>query len=211
MNVVLLTKRDEWSMRAGKIAQLAFPDLLWIAGERDEPMPMFTAPDILLSFLSPWIVPAGILERTKTAINFHPGSANYPGIGCYNFALYEGSSDYGCVAHWMKPAVDTGLILDKERFQIYLGDTVASLRERTLIHMTSLFSRVCDDLEMGRQRWALETRWNCPAYTRKQLEELSTITPDMDADEIARRVRATTYQNFRPRVVLGGHTFECVS
>ena len=209
MSVVLLTKRDEWSARAGKIAQLAFPDLLWIAGERDEPMPMFTPPDILLSFLSPWIVPAGILERTKTAINFHPGSADYPGIGCYNWALYAEAQLYGCVAHLMAPKVDTGEILEQRLFPIYEGDSVASLRERTLAVMLALFVDWCDAVTYELPRAKL--RWNSEPFTRADLEELATITPDMDADEIARRVRATTYQNFRPRVILGGHTFECVS
>ena len=211
MSVVLLTKRDEWSTRAAQIAKLAFPDLLWIAGERDEPMPMFTPPDILLSFLSPWIVPASVLERTKTAINFHPGSANYPGIGCYNFALYEGVQWYGCVAHFMEPNVDTGMIVDEMNFQILPGESVESLKMRTMIHMTSLFAAFAETLPAGLEVEGNGTEWTRKPFTRADLETLATITADMDADEIARRVRATTYQNFRPRVILGGHTFECVS
>ena len=37
--------------------------------------------DLLISYISPWIVPKAILDKTKRwNINFHPGSPEYPGI-----------------------------------------------------------------------------------------------------------------------------------
>ena len=46
--------------------------------------------DILISYISPWIVPVEILEKTKKwNINFHPGPPEYPGIGCLNFAIFD--------------------------------------------------------------------------------------------------------------------------
>src|SRR5687767_10575563 len=45
----------------------------------------------IISYLSRWVVPPWLLEQALgAAINFHPGTPEYPGIGCCNFALYEG-------------------------------------------------------------------------------------------------------------------------
>ena len=44
--------------------------------------------DLLISYISPWIVPKAVLDKTKRwNINFHPGPPEYPGIGCFNFAI----------------------------------------------------------------------------------------------------------------------------
>ncbi len=65
----------------------------------------------IISFVSPWIIPENLLNSAqKAAINFHPGPPDYPGTGCYNFALYEGTKKYGVTAHHMEKKVDTGNI-----------------------------------------------------------------------------------------------------
>ena len=46
--------------------------------------------DLLISYISTWIVPKAVLAKTKRwNINFHPGSLEYPGIGCFNFAIFD--------------------------------------------------------------------------------------------------------------------------
>ena len=46
--------------------------------------------DYVISYLSPWIIPALLLEQvSQAAINFHPGTVDYPGTGCTNMALYH--------------------------------------------------------------------------------------------------------------------------
>ena len=46
--------------------------------------------DLLISYISPWIVHKSVLDKTKRwNINFHPGSPEYPGIGCFNFAIFD--------------------------------------------------------------------------------------------------------------------------
>ena len=52
--------------------------------------------DMIIAYISGWIVPNSILKKTKRwNINFHPGPPEYPGIGCFNFAIYNSSNDYG--------------------------------------------------------------------------------------------------------------------
>jgi methionyl-tRNA formyltransferase len=204
-SVVLLSKRDEWSRHAGEIAKIIFPNVVWHEGQWGESLPAFAPPDLLLSFLSPWIVPARILEGAQTAVNFHPGSADYPGIGCYNFALYDGVKRYGAVAHFMAPQVDTGTIIEDRRFDVYATDTVESLKRRTMAVMLGLFVDVASALAGAGVSG--NGKWSRKPYTRKELDELCVISPEMSAEEIARRVRATAFPGFAPYVELGGRRF----
>ena len=53
-------------------------------GEINDPFPKEITTkkyDLLISYISPWIVPANILNKTKKwNINFHPGPPEYPEI-----------------------------------------------------------------------------------------------------------------------------------
>jgi len=72
---------------------------------------------LLISYISPWIVPNKVLSNTiKWNINFHPGPPEYPGIGCFNYAIYDSAKQFGATAHIMKPKVDTGEIIGVNRF-----------------------------------------------------------------------------------------------
>ena len=58
--------------------------------------------DLIVSYLSRWIVPQSLLSRAKVgAINFHPAPPEYPGIGCINFALYNNEGTFGVTCHHM--------------------------------------------------------------------------------------------------------------
>ena len=60
--------------------------------------------DIVISYICGWIVPKKVLVNTKKwCINFHPGPPEYPGTGCFNFALYDSANEYGCTANIMEP------------------------------------------------------------------------------------------------------------
>lgn len=198
MTVTLLSKKDEWSLKAGALATAALGGRLrWIAGARGEPFPELAGDSrILISFLSPWIVPAAVLERHDVAINFHPASTDYPGIGCYNFALYEGAETYGAVCHHMAPRVDSGAIVDERRFTVTATESVETLKLRTMVVMLSMFHDMVYTIAAERALPEAPRTWTRKPFTRKQLDALCVLTPDMPADEMARRVRAVTYPRF---------------
>jgi methionyl-tRNA formyltransferase len=76
--------------------------------------------DYIVSFLSRWIVPEKVLKSAAMAsINFHPAPPEYPGVGCYNFALYNEDATYGVTCHHMAPKVDSGNIIDVMRFPLF--------------------------------------------------------------------------------------------
>ena len=96
--------------------------------------------DLLISYISPWIVPANILNKTKKwNINFHPGPPEYPGIGCFNFAIYNSEKEFGSTAHIMEKRVDTGEIIGVERFGMSDIETVESLSLKTYDSLFNLY------------------------------------------------------------------------
>ncbi len=165
--------------------------------------------DFIISYLSRWVIPAEVLGRAKrAAINFHPASPDYPGIGCNNFALYEGATHYGVTCHHMAPKVDSGPIIAVRRFPVLPTDDVASLLERTYANQIALFFEIAEVMAEGGVLPQSPESWTRPAFTRKQFDELFRITPDMPAEEIARRIRALSYQSFQPYLELAGFRFE---
>lgn len=213
MKFLLLTKRDPWSKYAGSILRCLSADAGWCLGAVGDPLPQELlnssgeAP-YLLSFLSPWIVPASVLARTKLALNFHPGSTRYPGIGCYNFALYEGASEYGTVVHHMSSRVDSGALLEERLFPVFASDTVESLKLRTMVVMLALFHDIVSTIIARDPLPLSSSEWKRPPFTRRKLNDLAEIRADMTPDEIARRVRATTYPGYPgPSLTMGGVRF----
>jgi len=210
--VVVLTKRDAWSEKAGQLAQIVFGDrLVWIQGSVGDPFPKEAIPprsDYLLSFLSPWIIPRQVLATAKVSINFHPASRDYPGTGCYNFCLYEGATYYGATCHHMVESVDRGKIIEERRFRVLDNETVETLKFRTMIVMLSLYHDIVADIVAGQPLPEAAESWSRRPFTRAQLNELCRISPDMGQDEIARRVRATVYPGRPgPTIILGGTEF----
>jgi methionyl-tRNA formyltransferase len=184
-------------------------DLTVHAGSRDEPFPdrsLEWAGDHIVSYLSPWILPAALIARaSKNAINLHPGPPAYPGIGCTNFALYDGERTYGVTCHRMDPRVDTGPIVAVRRFPILAQDTVQSLTQRCHAAIFVLFGELLARLAAGDELPTADETWTRRPYRRAELDALCELTLAMPDDEVRRRIRATTYPNMPgPYVVIDG-------
>jgi methionyl-tRNA formyltransferase len=180
MPVILFSKTDDWSRRAQAAARACFAgDLTIHEGQRGMAFPdkvEVSADTTLLSFLSPWIVPARLLEAAALALNFHPGPRDYPGIGCYNFALYEGAARYGAVCHRMAAKVDTGAILLERSFPVEATDSVESLKLKTMHVMLAMFEEIAASLAAGEALPDDAIAWGREAFTRRQLEALCRLS-----------------------------------
>jgi hypothetical protein len=51
-------------------------------------------------------------------------------------------------------------------------------------------------------------KWKRKPFTRKQLDELCTITPDMSEEEIKKRIKATTYKTPWAFTKIGKYIFK---
>jgi len=182
-------------------------------GKVNDPFPRkaFTeSNDILISYLSPWIIPKKVLDKTKFwNINFHPGPPEYPGIGCFNFAIYNKETSYGITAHLMDKKVDTGKIIAIRRFPITKSDSVSDLSMKSYEHMLSLFFEVMNYILEKKELPECSETWKRPPYIRRELEALCKITTNMTKAEIEKRIKATTYPDMPGAYIdIFGHSFE---
>ncbi len=181
-------------------------------GKPGDPMPVdigWWTGDYIISYLSRWVLPEALLSRAKiAAINFHPAPPEYPGIGCTNFALYEGAKQYGVTCHHMKDKVDTGEIICVKRFPIYKTDNIETLLTRTYDHQLAMFYDVINQILDNKALVGSGEKWGRKPFNRKQLDDLATITPDMSTEEISKRIKATTFGSWKPVVKIKGYVFE---
>ena len=168
-------------------------------------------PTYIISFLSPWIIPTIVLQSAqKAAINFHPGSPSYPGIGCYNFALYEKASTYGVTCHHMNTSVDTGDIIMTSYFSVSQYDTVESLKLKSMNHLLYCFDSIVSLIEKGLELPLSDEKWNRKPFTRKELNNLCYIPPDCTIEEANLKIRSAYYPGIAKNgayTTLLGHDF----
>lgn len=235
MSLLFLGKaNDPHAQRALDFCRLHQPDTVSYLGKWGDPLPeelrcrvhwqdrvgcekeptrctaLWRNGDYLISYCSRWIVPAVALNGTrKMALNFHPGPPEYPGFAPVCHALYENDDTFGVTCHKMTPQVDRGEIVWLERFPIYAKDTVTSVLVRTHTMLETLFYNVMARVFSGEElrRWS---GWVREPYTRRDLEELSTLTPEMSEAEMRRRIRAVMYDKWRAKMVINGITMEVV-
>ena len=213
LRVLFLSKKDnEFAQRAAGFIREHFPGALIFAGDRKEKLPsevLHWQGDLLISFISSWVLPPTLLAGAKfAAINFHPGSPAYPGTGCTNFAIYEEASEYGVTSHHMSTVVDTGAIIAVKKFPVKKEDTVYSVTRHCYQLIEEMFYELMNTLLQGQPLPSSTEKWTRQPTTRKQLDDLCNITPDMSREEIERRIKATTYKTPWAYTKIGNHIFK---
>ncbi len=212
-SVLFLGKKDDEHVeKALKFCHRNFSDVISYLGRWGDPIPEdlgWWEGEYIISYLSRWVVPECLLQKARfAAINFHPASPDYPGIGCNNFALYDNTREYGVTCHHMSSRVDTGAIIAVKRFPVFPTDNVATILLRTYDYQLVLFYEIATLILEERELPVSEELWTRKPYSRKEFNELGRITPDMTREEIAKRVRATTFGVWKPTLELHGFVFE---
>ncbi len=177
-------------------------EFISIRGDSGEPFDLSLSihkPKFVISFVSPWIIPERILQSAKTAaINFHPGSPDYPGTGCYNFALYEQAKTYGITCHHMNAKVDTGQIIMTSYFSISEFESVESLKLKSMTHLLYCFERIINMIANDEELPVSSENWRRKPFTRKQMLELFYIPSDCtDESEIQLKLKASSYPSYK--------------
>jgi methionyl-tRNA formyltransferase len=213
LRVLFLSKKEnEYAQRAAGFIRSHFNNPLIFSGDRKEPLSKAVLDwkgDLMISFISSWIYPSGLLANASmAAINFHPGSPEYPGTGCTNFAIYNGEKEYGVTCHHMKATVDTGSIIAVKRFPLGDLDTVLEVTQHCYELIEEMFYEIMECILHGRPLPASGETWKRVPYTRKQLNELCEITPGMSEEEINKRIKATTYRTPWAFTKIGNRIFK---
>ncbi len=211
--VLFLSKKDnEYARRAEDFIRRTFTNPVIFEGGRHDTLPdevLNWKGDLMISFISSWIYPQSLLDSASfAAINFHPGSPEYPGTGCTNFAVYEGAKEYGITCHYMNAAVDSGNIIQVKKFPVQESDTVYSITQHCYHLIEQSFYEIMELLLKGEPLQATDQHWTRKPFTRKQLNELCHIRPEMSEEEIERRIKATTYKTHWAFTKIGRHIFQ---
>lgn len=200
MDILFLGKKDDDNAKkAAKYLKQIFPDtsIVFLSrGQNVNSEISWWKGDYIFSYLCPLVIPKFVLEKaSKAAINWHPGPPEYPGIGCTNFAIYNGEKQFGMTCHHMNPKVDSGQIIEVRRFDVLERDTVYSITQKCYAQILNSFYDIVQKIANHEPLPVSEETWTREPYTRKQLDELSMVTSDMNKEEVERRIKATTYDN----------------
>jgi methionyl-tRNA formyltransferase len=211
--VLFLRKKDnEYAQRAEDFIKTNFQNVLVFSGGRKDKLSenvLNWKGDLMVSFISSWIYPQTLLNNAGyAAINFHPGSPEYPGTGCTNFAVYERAKEYGVTCHHMKAAVDSGGIIQVKRFAISDEDTVYGITQQCYKLIEESFYEMMGLILKGEPLPLTNEAWKRKPYTRKQLDELCHIQPGMSEEEINKRIKATTYKTPWAFTKIGNRIFK---
>ena len=127
-------------------------------------------------------------------INLHPGPLpEYRGLGGYNFAILNGDAEYGVSAHFVDAGIDTGDLIEVQRFPMGVEqETAQSLERKSQRHLLQLFKDVIDRLLRD---GSLPRVLQGPGryYTRDQMESAKRILPDDPPELVERKIRAFWY------------------
>ena len=200
------------------LTSLGFKVTSILSSGRDELIPediVSWSGDYIFCFRSMIILPKSIIHKAKVAaINFHPGSPEYPGSGCLNYALYENSMLFGVTSHLMTEKVDEGSIIKCYRFPIYGSDTVNSLLGRTHLKLLELFFDVISGISINGKNYLNESiknskneKWTGVKRKIKDINNLSIIDKNIAENEMLKLIRAVHTENYPLKIVLHGYDF----
>ncbi len=145
----------------------------------------------LISFLNNVIVPAFTLKKMKFgAINFHPGTPDYPGYAPYSFALYEGEQRHGVTVHEMVEKVDAGRILALDVFSIEAEYKQAQLVDLCIERSKNFLSKLAPVLVRKELPSFVDVSWGKHKFTRAQFAQYCELPADISHAELHLRIRA---------------------
>jgi len=165
--------------------------------------------DYVLSYLSKKILKKNFLNKTKKYnINFHPGPSKYPGIGCFNFALYNNEKDYGVTAHLIDEKIDSGKIIKERTFKIDKSYDVKKISDESYKEMLLLLKEIVKMITKNRISFSGK-KWKRKAYTKKDLNKLANIKNSYSKKKINKIIRCLYMQNKPgPFIIIKGFKFE---
>tara|TARA_Y100000590_G_C15664828_1_gene994054 strand:+ start:878 stop:1555 length:678 start_codon:yes stop_codon:yes gene_type:complete len=170
--------------------------------------------DYIFCFRSKYILKKNDIKKSKNPpINFHPGSPEYRGFGCANYALYENSKNYGVTTHIISEKIDNGKIIDVKRFSISANDNLETLLKKTYkLLYTQARKLIINVLNNGKILNELikknkNEKWSKRIKSKKDLNNFYEIDLNSNKIEFKKKIRATKFKNFKPFVIFHGEKF----
>jgi len=173
---------------------------------------LFKKIDFIFCFRSKIILKEKILKKIKYfALNFHPGTPKYRGLGCTNYALYNDEKTYGSTAHLINKRIDNGKILMVNFFKIKKKDNLEKVLNNTYRSMLLLSRKVLKFIQKNPSISILNLKknikWSSKIKKRKELENFYRIKKNITKRELDKKIRATVIGKYRPYIELFGRKF----
>jgi methionyl-tRNA formyltransferase len=151
--------------------------------------------DLVASFLFWKRIRAPLIELPRLGcLNFHPAPLpDLRGLGGFNIAILEGRPDYGVSVHFVEESLDTGDVVEVERFAIDPEhETAWSLDLKSQERLLGLFRRTIDRVLAG-EELPRAPQGEGRYVGREEFESLRVVQPGDPPELTARRIRAFWY------------------
>lgn len=154
--------------------------------------------DYLISFLNSVYIDNSVRKKIKiNSFNFHPGPPEYPGFGCYNFALLDKVNFYGSTIHIINSQFDNGKIINVNKFKI----SYKKLNLKKLISMThrSIIKQAKDfinNIHSQHLKIKKNFKWKRKAYTKKEFEIAREIKLNDSKGNVLKKIKAFSYKDY---------------
>jgi methionyl-tRNA formyltransferase len=148
--------------------------------------------DVVVSFLFWNRIREPLISLGRAGcLNFHPAPLpDYRGVGGYNVAILDGLASWGVSCHFVDEQLDTGDLVEVERFAIDPeSETAFSLDLTSQEHLLALFERVMQRVLDG-EPLPRSPQQDGRYVSRAEFEELRVVRP---GDDLRRKLRAFWY------------------
>ncbi len=173
-SILFIGDCSEWSRKAEDFLQHTFANVSSIFWENG-----MTAVrglekwhgDWIISFKSDLLLKESFLQHARLgALNFHPSSTKYRGIGGYYYAIDNGDEEFGATCHHMDAKVDHGRIIKTLNFKLAPNESLELLRERTAAICLTLLYDICICIALKEKLPISDQCWGGPLYTKAALQ-----------------------------------------
>jgi phosphoribosylglycinamide formyltransferase 1 len=172
-SVLFISDCSFWSTQAHEFLSNTFQsvtDVFWESGMPKSQKIDEWSGDWILCFKSDLILDERVIcSAKKNAINFHPSSPKYRGIGGYQYAVDNHDEYFGATCHYIDKDIDHGEIIKTITFEIAQNENSETLRQRTAAYCLSLFYEICIKISKNLELPKSDVNWGSTLYTRKAL------------------------------------------
>jgi len=150
--------------------------------------------DLVISFLFWKIIKKPLINFPNIGcINLHPAPLpDFRGFSPYCFAIYQNSPIWGVTAHFVDEKIDTGDIIQVNKFSINAkNETAFSLEQKSQIELLKLFEEIID-MSIKTNTLPRTKQSKGKYFSKKDFENLRKIENNSE-DEIEKKIRAFWY------------------
>jgi methionyl-tRNA formyltransferase len=189
---VVAPEPDRWTREPQRLDLAARRHGLPLVGDEDLYADPPASVDLVVSFLYWRLIREPLISLGRIGcLNFHPAPLpDLRGLGGYNIAVLEGMREWGVSCHFVDERLDTGDLVEVERFAIDPdAHTAFSLDLESGERLVGLFARVIERALAGEE---LPRKPQGPGryVSREEFERLRVVKP---GDDLERKVRAFWY------------------